>query len=258
MKTLLKKLTIITLVAIAFAFLFNATVLNAFASNGIDWGINPNTKEQIPTAGYEAEKVLEENNGFFFHKTEEKKVYLTFDLGYEAGYTDEVLDILKANNIKAVFFLCSNYLKETELVNRMIADGHNIGNHTDKHKDLPKLNTEGVTKDITGFDEKFYEKHPDHKIHFFRPPSGRFDDKSLKIANERGLKTMMWSVAIVDWGKTPIDATKSSDKIASRVHPGAIILLHISNSGTPKMLEQLIPKLSAKGYSVGNYTDLLQ
>ncbi|MCL2861634.1 MAG: polysaccharide deacetylase family protein [Firmicutes bacterium] len=257
MKTYIKKMMIVVAVALAMVCLLNFTIISANAMSPIDWGINPNTKEQTPTAGYDAEKVLHDNNGVFIRETEEKKVYLTFDLGYEAGYTDKVLDILKKHDIKAVFFLCSNYLKETELVDRMIADGHNIGNHTDKHKDLPKLSVDGITKDIADFDEKFYEKYPDHKMHFFRPPSGRFDNRSLKVANERGLKTMMWSVAIVDWGKQPIDAAKSSDKIASRVHPGAIILLHISNSGTPKMLEQLLPKLEAKGYSVGNYTDLV-
>lgn len=222
----------------------------------ISWGVNPNTREQTPEPPKGSVKMLEENNGIFVANTTEKKVYFTFDLGYEAGFTAQVLDILKENSIKAVFFLCGNYLREKELISRMIAEGHDIGNHTDRHKDLPVLPAEAAKKDIVDFQEKFKARYPETPVRFFRPPQGRFSEETLSLANAEGLKTTLWSIAIVDWGKSPIDARLNSDKIAKRLHPGAIILSHITNSGTPEMLKLLIPQIAERGYQTGTPNEL--
>ena len=229
-----------------------ATVMT-MTSPAINWGLGTNVgPEQPPHIPNGAETLFQQYDGLYKVNTDEKKVFFTFDLGYEAGYTAEVLDILKANDIKAIFFLCGHYLNETELVTRMINEGHVIGNHTDKHKDLPTLSRDEIHKDIADFQTKFTERFPDAKAPtFFRPGKGRFDEKTLAVAKENNLKTMLWSIAIVDWGKSPIDAPASADKIMKRIHPGAIILLHISNSGMPEMLNLLIPKITEKGYSVG-------
>ena len=231
----------------------------------ISWGVVPNARETTPEPPKGSEKMLSENNGMFVADTSEKKVYFTFDLGYEAGYTAIVLDILKENNIKAVFFICGNYLQETELIGRMVSEGHSLGNHTDRHKDLPTLSDEGIKKDIVDLTEKFNAQYMNtatqipsvrQDIKYFRPPQGRFDERTLKAANAQGMKTMLWSIAIVDWGKTPINAVENAAKIEKRLHPGAIILFHITNSGTPEMLRLLIPKITAKGYQFGSPKDL--
>ena len=227
-------------------------------SKPINWGLKPNTKELSPEPPADGVALLEKYGGKFVGDVSKKEVYLTFDLGYEAGHTGAVLDILKKHDIKAIFFLCGNYLKETELVTRMIDDGHKIGNHTDHHKDLPTLGDDAIRKDITDFDTKFQDKFGDknHTIKHFRPPKGRLCERSLSIAKDEGLTTLMWSGAIVDWHKTPINAQKSSDKIISRIHPGAILLFHIANSGMPKMLDIMIPSLIEKGYTIGTAGDL--
>jgi len=222
----------------------------------ISWGVNPNTQERTPEPPAGGDRLLKAYNGMFVGDTTEKKVYFTFDLGYESGYTAEVLDILKENNIKGIFFLCGNYLKQTDLINRMISEGHSIGNHTDKHKDLPVLSEEAINKDITDLQNGFTAQYPDTPLNYFRPPQGRISEKVLKLVNAQNLKTVMWSIAIVDWGKTPIDAAASANKIASRLHPGAIMLCHITNSGTPKMLRLLIPQITEKGYIIGNAGEL--
>lgn len=222
----------------------------------ISWGINPNTRGTTPEPPAGGAKLLSEYNGIFVGNTDGKKVYFTFDLGYEAGYTAEVLDILKEHSIKGIFFLCGNYLKETELIGRMLAEGHEIGNHTDRHKDLPSLSEEGVKKDILTFAENYNARYSGKPIKFFRPPQGRFSKKVLSIADGQGLKTTLWSIAIVDWGKKPIDAAVNAKKITSRLHPGAIILFHITNSGTPEMLKLLIPQIAEKGYTVGSPAEL--
>jgi peptidoglycan-N-acetylmuramic acid deacetylase len=222
----------------------------------ISWGVNPNSKELTPDPPDGSRAILDANNGIFIGKTDQKKVYLTFDLGYEAGYTEKVLDILKENNIQAIFFLCGNYLKEDKIIGRMISEGHLIGNHTDRHKDLPTLPKDEIKKDVTALTLKFNEKYPGVALKHFRPPKGRFDERTLREASSNGLKTVLWSIAIVDWGSKPVAAALNADKIASRVHPGAVVLLHITNSGTPDMLKELLPKIARKGYEVGRADEL--
>jgi len=247
--------------AVLVAIFLSWILLSGFASAPvINWGLKPNERELTPTVSTAGRELLEKYNGLYVARgaaNGDKKYYLTFDLGYESGNTAAVLDILKEHNLKAIFFLCGNYLKETELVNRMLAEGHTLGNHTNRHKNLPKLSEEGIRKDISVLAEDFAEKYLDAKpMAFFRPPEGSFDERTLKIAQEYGLRTMMWSIAIVDWGKKPINAGNSSDKIAKRIHPGAIILSHIANSGTPEMLKLLIPALAEKGYTCGTPDEL--
>jgi peptidoglycan-N-acetylmuramic acid deacetylase len=230
------------------------------SGGAVDWGLTPNSNQTTPEAPKGGAEMLGKHGGIYVcNKDAEvgnKNVYFTFDLGYEAGFTAECLDILKEHGIKATFFLCGNYLQETELMERMIAEGHTIGNHTDKHKDLPRLGDDAIIKDIADFTEKFEAKYGEtykKKMTQFRPPQGRFDERTLKHVSDQGMKTVMWSIAIVDWGKTPINAEASAKKVASRLHPGAIILFHITNAGTPKMLRLLMPLMNEKGYSAGNF-----
>ena len=107
-----------------------------------------------------------------------------------------------------------------------------------------------------GMLQKFKEKGYKASLKHFRPPQGRFDERTLKFANQQNLKTVMWSLAIKDWGKTPIDSTASANLIAKRIHPGAIILFHITNSGTPKMLRELIAQINQKGYNIANANEI--
>ncbi|MCL2370857.1 MAG: polysaccharide deacetylase family protein [Firmicutes bacterium] len=243
---------------VSILFLLVLSALGMTSDKTISWGLVHNENERTPGVPAGSAELLAEFDGLYVGNTGQKSIYLTFDLGYEAGYTAEVLDILKANNIKGVFFLCGHYLTETELVNRMIDEGHTIGNHTDRHKDLPTISAENIKKDIVDFDQKFVaafgDKHP--TMTFFRPPKGKFDRNTISIAKDQGLRTMMWTIAIKDWGKEPIPATSNAELIVRRIHPGAIILLHITNAGTPKMLEQLVPMALEKGYIFGVPSEL--
>lgn len=215
------------------------------SGNGIvNWGLSHHGNETVPGVSQQGAALLAKYDGLYVGDASQKQVYFTFDLGYEAGYTAAVLDILKEHNIKAVFFLCGNYLQQTELIERMQNEGHQIGNHTNKHRDLPTLSEDEIRRDIKDLALPTTAK-------FFRPPQGRFDEKTLRVAKEEGLRAVLWSLAIVDWQKTPINARASADKVLSRIHPGAIMLFHITNAGTPEMLKLLIPELQAKGYTFG-------
>ena len=218
----------------------------------VNWGLGGFGNDRVPTAPSDGVKLLGQYNGLYHVPTDEKKIFLTFDLGYEAGFTGEILDILKENGLKAVFFLCGNYLQEGDLINRMIDEGHTIGNHTDRHRDLPKLDKAGVVTDIMTLQNDFIAKYPHARApKFFRPPQGRIDEKTMQVASENGFRTVMWSLAIKDWSKTPIDHIASADKLAGRLHPGAIILLHITNAGMPKTLRTLLPLVKERGYTIG-------
>jgi len=248
-KILWVMVTLFTL-AIAVSIPLSVSAAFAYAGDSVSWGVRPNTNEQTPEPPKNGAALLEKYGGLFVGDTSKKEVLFTFDLGYEAGYTEAVLDILKQHDIKAIFFLCGNYLKEEVIINRMLAEGHQIGNHTNHHKDLPTISSEAIAKDITDFDIKYKAAFPDAPaLTYFRPPKGNFCSRTLEIAKSQNLSTMMWSIAIVDWGKDPIDGQKSADKITSRLHPGAIILLHISNSGTVDMMEKLVVQMADKGYT---------
>ncbi len=221
------------------------TAVMGNAAEIVNWGLSHHGNETTPTVSTLGARLLEEYDGLYVGDTSQKQVYLTFDLGYEAGYTAEVLDILKEYQIKGLFFLCGNYLRQNELIVRMQNEGHELGNHTNKHRDLPSLNEDGIRLDITGLQLPTTAK-------FFRPPQGRFDAKTLRVAKEAGLRAVLWSLAIEDWQKSPkLNVAKCTQKILDRVHPGAIMLFHITNPGTPEMLREVIPALQARGYSFG-------
>lgn len=221
------------------------TAMMGNASEIVNWGLSHHGNETTPTVNAVGAQLLAEYDGMYLGDSSQKQVYLTFDLGYEAGYTAEVLDILKEHQIKGLFFLCGNYLKQQDLILRMQNEGHQLGNHTDKHRDLPSLSEDGIRQDISGLQLPSTPK-------FFRPPQGRFDAKTLRVARELGLRAVLWSLAIADWQKSPkLDVQACTSKILERVHPGAIMLFHITNPGTPEMLRALIPALQEKGYIFG-------
>lgn len=222
-----------------------ATLFMGARKDVISWGLSYPQNHTTPTVSAVGAALLQKYDGLYVGDTTQKQVYLTFDLGYEAGYTAEVLDLLQEYRIKGLFFLCGNYLQQTDLIARMQNEGHQLGNHTDKHRDLPTLNEDAIRKDLTDLQLPVTPK-------FFRPPQGRFDEKTLRVAQAVGLRAVLWSVAIADWQRTPkLDVTACTQKVLSRVHPGAIMLFHITNPGTPGMLRALIPALQAQGYSFG-------
>ena len=107
------------------------TSSNIVSSKKIEWGIKRNENHEQPDVGKENRRILEENNGICLGKEDEKVLYLTFDEGYEAGYTSKILEVLKENDVKVAFFITAHYLNTQEdLVNQMIEEGHIVGNHT--------------------------------------------------------------------------------------------------------------------------------
>ncbi len=185
--------------------------------------------------------------------TEDKgKIYLTFDQGYENGYTSKILDVLKEKNVKATFFVLQDYAeKNPELVQRMIDEGHTVGNHSVKHYSMPGLSTEECKNEIMGLHDYIKEKF-NYEMTEFRPPMGEFSEKSLAITKDCGYKTVMWSYAYADWdvNKQPSEEV-AYKKLTDAVHDGAIYLLHSVSATNTEVLPEFIDYVKEQGYEFG-------
>ncbi len=182
---------------------------------------------------------------------DENQIILTFDQGYENGYTSTILDTLKEKNVKAIFFLTGDYAKkETELVKRMIKEGHVLGNHGMTHASFPKLNDKELYDEINSLHE-YVLKNYNYEMQYLRPPCGEYSENSLKLTKENGYKTLMWSFAYVDWNTSMQPSPEESLKNALEcAHPGAIYLLHSVSATNNEILGNLIDGLREKGYTL--------
>lgn len=182
--------------------------------------------------------------------TEDKsRIILTFDQGYENGYTAPILDVLKEKNVKAIFFLTGDYAKKEEaLVKRMIDEGHVLGNHGMTHASLPELNSNELHEEIESLHNFVLEKYG-YEMQYLRPPCGEYSEEMLSECQKMGYKTLMWSFAYVDW-KTDSQPDKSEalEKITTSAHGGGIYLLHSVSSTNAAVLSDAIDNLREQGF----------
>lgn len=208
--------------------------------------------ENRPVTCDEYQEKYKEYETYFIMPNDEKTIYLTFDQGYENGYTIPILDTLKEKNISAVFFVTGQYAqKNPELINRMINEGHIIGNHTDKHKHMPNISTQEVINDIVNLHNYMIDEYG-YEMTLFRPPAGEFSEKSLAITKELGYKTYLWSFAYKDYDvNAQMGVDKAFPRVVDAAHSGAIYLLHSVSKDNAQMLGDVIDNLSSEGYEFG-------
>ncbi|MRG87458.1 delta-lactam-biosynthetic de-N-acetylase [Salinibacillus xinjiangensis] len=250
-----RKLVLLWLIVI---FLIASPVSNVYGydQTTFGWGYKKNTEHNPPDAGKYG-KMLDQYNSFYVDKSGEKVVYFTFDLGYEAGHTDEILDILKDKNVPAAFFLAGHYIKSaTDLVKRMRDEGHIIGNHSYNHHEFTTISDEKIKEELDKINEEL-EKHVGIKsTQFVRPPRGDFSERTLAVTEKLGYTSVFWSTAFVDWGEQK--GWQSAYKnIIDHIHPGAIILLHATSKDNALALEHLIDELRKRGYKFKSLEYLL-
>lgn len=216
-----------------------------------NWGLSFQQAGQPPVANATSD-YLKQYDAYYAEDTKEKVLYLTFDAGYENGYTAKILDTLKKHKVPAAFFLVGNYLETNpELVKRMVEEGHIVGNHTFHHPDMSQISTmESFSKEI-GDLEKLYKKTTGKDLQkFYRPPQGKYSEKNLEMANKLGYHTIFWSLAYVDWYESQQPSREEAfKKLIPRVHPGAIVLLHSTSKTNSEILDELLTKWEDLGYS---------
>lgn len=224
----------------------------------LHWGLKKAKNEIQAEAGPELEAMLERHGAIYKGKADEKILYFTFDNGYENGYTESILDTLKAEKIGATFFLTGHYLESaTPLVKRMIDEGHQIGNHTYGHPNLAKLSKEDIKKELQKFDNRLKELTSLDRTTVTRPPAGVFNDQVLEAANEVGYQHIFWSVAFIDWHKDQKKGGKYAyDQLMSQIHPGAIILMHTVSPDNAEGLPMFIKEARKMGYTFGTLDEL--
>lgn len=223
-----------------------------------NWGLSFQEEGMAPVANATAE-YLAKYDGYYAEKTDEKVLYITFDAGYENGYTAKILDTLKKHNAKATFFLVGNYIETSpELVKRMVAEGHLVGNHTYTHPDMSEIATkDDFEKELIQLEERYKEVTGENMKKYYRPPQGKYSESNLKMAKEMGYKTIFWSLAYVDWYESDQPTKEEAfDKLIPRVHPGAIVLLHSTSKTNGDILDELLTKWEEMGYKFKSLEEL--
>lgn len=230
-----------------------ALAVGQFASEVIttsSWGLSFHHAGAAPSGPTSSEK-LKEYDAVFVGSPDEPILYLTFDAGYENGYTEKILDTLKKHDVKAAFFLVGNYLqKNADLVRRMVDEGHIVGNHTMNHPDMSSItDKEAFQKELTDLEDLFRQITGKELPKYYRPPQGIYSEENLKMAQELGYQTVFWSLAYKDWdnNKQPT-AEYALGKLIPRSHNGAVILLHSTSQTNAEVLDELLTQWKAKGY----------
>lgn len=227
------------------------TMLITGSSHATDWGLWYGTGKGKPPRGEDSYQTLANYGTYFMGNPNEKIIYLTFDCGYENGYTSKILDILQDQHVPATFFLVNDYLENNlTLVKRMIAEGHLLGNHTAQHPNMTKLTNRQFEKQLTELAKTYTKQTNNTLAPFYRPPEGAYNYENLKWAQTLGYHTILWSVAYADWDPDKQPSIENATKILNdRIHPGAIVLLHIVSSTNANILEKLIQDWKAQGYT---------
>lgn len=225
-----------------------------------NWGLGFGESGKCPTGNSSAQE-LKKYNAYYVEDTKEKKIYLTFDCGYENGNTEAILDALKKHKVSATFFVVGHYLESApELVNRMVDEGHTLGNHTYHHPDMSKISdAASFQKEMDDVRSLYQEITGKEMAMYYRPPQGKYSVANLQMAKDLGYSTFFWSLAYVDWN---VDSQPSHEeafeKLTKRIHPGAIVLLHNTSKTNGEILDELLTKWEDMGYSFGTLDELLE
>lgn len=220
-------------------------------STKVGWGVTLKGKGKIPDVDEKTVKLFNKYNTHYVGDTTKKKVYFVFSASYEGGFTSQILDTLKLNNAKAVFFLVGTYIKDNpQLVKRMIDEGHIIGNHSMNHPSLPMVSEDRLKNEIINLDSYVYENFG-YQMKYFMPPSGEYSEKVLAAAKELGYTSILWSFAYLDYDENNQKGTQFAyNKVISNLHNGAIIFLHTVSRDNANALDSILKEIVKEGYVI--------
>lgn len=234
--------------------IFSVCFVNSVDAHG--FGLAKNNEHKQPDIGKYA-NIIEGTDSYYVGSNEEKVVYFTFDAGYDNGVLSQILDVLKEKDVKATIFVTGDFLeRETELVKRIVEEGHIIGNHTYNHKNITKLDENGLKKEIEKVEQKYYEITGKEMVKFFRPPAGEFDKQSLLNVKDLGYKTFFWSIAYHDWDVNKQHGSNFAyNAVMNNLHNGAILLMHTVSTDNLGALPKVIDDIRSQGYTIKNLTE---
>ena len=224
--------------------------VDKLTGEGKGWGLSFGNPGEQPRGNASREE-LAQYDAYFMGDDSEKVIYLTFDCGYENGNTERILDALKAHEAPATFFVVGHFLETApEMVKRMVEEGHAVGNHTYHHYDVDTVDEDAFCGEMQDVEELFKELTGAELSPYYRPPEGKCGIINLKRAQSLGYNTIFWSLAHVDWDVNNQPSHQSAiDKLTSRIHPGAIVLLHNTSSTNGEILDELLTKWEEMGYT---------
>ena len=225
-----------------------------------NWGLSFQEEGKTPVGNATIEE-LRQYDAYYAQDTDEKKIYLTFDCGYENGNTEPILDALKKHKASATFFVVGNFISTSpELVKRMHKEWHTVGNHTYHHPDMSQISTkEAFEKELKDVEDLYKEITGEEMTRYYRPPQGKYSTDNLKMAKDMGYHTFFWSLAYVDWYQDDQPSHEEAfDKLLGRIHPGAIVLLHSTSSTNGEILDELLGKWEDMGYTFHSLDELVR
>ena len=261
-----------TLLILAAAYIIGAGAGNLYSflrseqktvqtsSSSTSWGLSFQEEGKRPVGNASVEE-LSQYDAYFAEDTEEKVLYLTFDCGYENGNMPAILDALKKHRVPAAFFVVGNFIKDNpELIKRMVQEEHIVGNHTLTHPDMSSISSvEAFQKELAGVEKLYEDLTHTPMTKFYRPPRGIYSTKNLSMAKELGYKTFFWSLAYVDWYEDNQPTKEEAfDKLLTRIHPGAVVLLHSTSKTNAEILDELLTKWEEMGYTFRSLTELVK
>jgi peptidoglycan-N-acetylmuramic acid deacetylase len=216
----------------------------------LSWYYIRNNQHQYPAINKDIKELIDQNQAIYLIPNESKRIYLSFDCGYELGYTQRILDTLASKQVKAAFFITGQYIKtQPELVKRMRADGHLVCNHSYNHPDLSTLDQTKLTQEITVLENSYRDLTGFEMDKYLRPPMGNYNANSLKWTKDLGYTTVFWSMAWKDWDpQQQPGADFVYQHVIANIHPGAIILMHAVSQSDTEALDKVITELQAQGY----------
>lgn len=256
------KKTVAALSCLLLIIFSNTLLVNA--TDSYSWYCVHRKDHLQPSCDKEME-FIEEYNGYYIDKRycdecAEKVIYLTFDAGYENGNVEKTLDVLKEEDVCGAFFILGNLIeKNPELVERMFNDGHTVCNHTYRHDSMIGKSKDDVSRELSRLEELCLEKTGGTISKYYRPPEGRFNRETMKIADELGYKTIFWSFAYADWDNDSQPKRQQAlKKILDNVHNGEVMLLHPTSSTNADILGEVIRSLKNEGYRFGSLDELCE
>lgn len=235
--------------------IFSLSIQQVFAYG---WGYKRNNTNDVPEIG-RYEQILDGHRAYYADLSGEKVIYITFDNGYEQGYTSQVLDILKEEEVPATFFVTGHYVEqEPELINRMVEEGHIVGNHSYSHPDFTVLSKDRIKDELDRVEQAVAEISNQKQMQYVRPPRGTFNERTLQWVDELGYFHIFWSVAFIDWEVNRQKGWQYAyESIMNRIHPGAIVLLHTVSQDNAEALKKVIQELKRQGYTFKSLDDLI-